>query len=167
MRTVVVGTRPPELDALIARRRSLGLDLFDEVWNGEHHMNPAPHSRHGQVEFQLAVLLAPIAAARGLVGTGIFNLGSPDDYRVPDMGFTRGAANATFLPSAELVVEIASPGDESLEKLGFYAARVREVLVVDPETRTVRAFHGMAEAEHSEVLGLQCTELAARISWPD
>ena len=41
MRTVVLGPRPPELDALIARRRSLGLDTHDEVWKGEYHMAPA------------------------------------------------------------------------------------------------------------------------------
>jgi hypothetical protein len=36
MRTVVLGPPPAELQALIARRHSRGLDCSDEVWKGEH-----------------------------------------------------------------------------------------------------------------------------------
>jgi Uma2 family endonuclease len=37
---------------------------------------------------------------------------------------------------AEFVIEILAPGDESLEKLPFYAAcRISEVMIVDPWTR--------------------------------
>ena len=53
MRTVVLGERPPELDALIARRRSLGLDTFDEVWEGDYHMNPTPPGPHSWIDQQL------------------------------------------------------------------------------------------------------------------
>jgi hypothetical protein len=48
------------LDALIARRRALGLDTHDEVWNGEYHMAPAAHSSHGWLDDQLAVPLYPL-----------------------------------------------------------------------------------------------------------
>jgi hypothetical protein len=44
VRTIVLGPPPPELNALIARRQSLGLDTHDEVWKGEYHMAPAAHS---------------------------------------------------------------------------------------------------------------------------
>jgi Uma2 family endonuclease len=41
-------------------------------------------------------------------------------------------------PTAALVVEIVSPGDETWEKLPFYAAHhVDEVLIVDPQERSV------------------------------
>jgi hypothetical protein len=53
---------------------------------------------------------------------GIFNLGEPDDYRVPDGGLFRPGPDELYVPTAELVVEIVSPGDESGQKLGFYAA---------------------------------------------
>ncbi len=43
MRTVVLGPPPAELEALIARRHSLGLDGSDEVWKGEYHMAPVAH----------------------------------------------------------------------------------------------------------------------------
>jgi Uma2 family endonuclease len=43
--------------------------------------------------------------------------------------------------SAELVVEILSPHDETYEKLPFYESLgVKEVLVIDPETRKVELF---------------------------
>ena len=37
------------------RRRRLGQDLFDEVWEGVVHMNPAPHSQHGRLEAPASV----------------------------------------------------------------------------------------------------------------
>ena len=77
VRTVVFGPPPAEISALIARRRALGLDTHDEVWEGEYHMAPAADVAHGWVDQQLAQLLAPLAAAAGLVATGPFNLGSP------------------------------------------------------------------------------------------
>jgi hypothetical protein len=46
VRTVVLGPRPPELEAVLERRRALGQDLYDEVWAGEYHMAPAPSHRH-------------------------------------------------------------------------------------------------------------------------
>jgi hypothetical protein len=36
MTTVVLGDRPPELEALVKRRRKLGLDTHDEVWEGDY-----------------------------------------------------------------------------------------------------------------------------------
>jgi Uma2 family endonuclease len=167
MRTVVVGTRPPELDALIVKRRAQGLDLFDEIWNGVYHMNPAPHSRHGDLDFQLPQILGPVAAARGLFGKGVFNLGVPDNYRVPDLGFTRDRTNAPFLSTAALVVEIVSPDDESFEKLPHYAeCGVDEVVIVDPLARTVRIFRSLEECAESEVLGITAMWLAAQLDWP-
>lgn len=171
MRTVVVGTRPPELDALIARRAALGLDRFDEVWNGDHHMNPAPHSRHARLDTQLAILLERYGRAAGLTGLGQFNLGEPDDYRVPDRGFTETPPDEVFVATAAVVVEIASPGDESYEKLGFYAERgVCSLIIVDGAERRVRIFQladgTLVEADRCEVLGITVAELVAAIDWP-
>ncbi|CAN5769836.1 hypothetical protein BH24ACT5_BH24ACT5_16730 [soil metagenome] len=50
MRTVLNGPLPAEVDDLLARRHDLGLDMFDEVWNGDYHMNPSPNARHGHVQ---------------------------------------------------------------------------------------------------------------------
>lgn len=48
MRSVVLGERPPELEEFLERRRALGQDGYDEVWEGEHHAAPgAPVARRG------------------------------------------------------------------------------------------------------------------------
>jgi Uma2 family endonuclease len=169
MRTVVVGTRPAELDALIESRRKQGLDLFDEVWNGDYHMNPAPNVRHGRVDRQLAAILDPLAISKGLVPTGPFNLGTADNYRVPDSGYLLPPkTTGLFVESASLVVEIVSPGDESLEKLAHYAqAGVQEVLVVDPDARSVRVFRGANEVDECGVFGLTAEWIAAQLDWPE
>ncbi len=171
MRTVVLGPWPPELDALIARRRSLGLDTHDEVWKGEYHMAPSAHSSHGWLDDQLAVLLHPLAQAAGLGGTGPFNLGEPDDFRVPDRGLHRSRPHAVWIPTAAIVVEIESPDDETWDKIDFYAShRVDELLIVSAETRSV-TWLALEEGQYEEVqesrlLGPESRTLADRIEWP-
>jgi hypothetical protein len=68
VKTVVVGARPPELDALIERRKALGQDTRDEIWGGDDHMNPSPRTRHGILAVHLLLLVEPYATAAGLVG---------------------------------------------------------------------------------------------------
>ena len=46
MTTLVLGPRPPELKALLERRRQAGVDRLDEVWQGVLHMVPAPGLEH-------------------------------------------------------------------------------------------------------------------------
>lgn len=171
MRTVVTGPTDGELAALIERRRSTGTDLFDEVWEGDYHMAPAPHPAHGQLDQQLAELLGPPARAQGLVGTGRFNLGTPDDYRVPDRGIHREVPSETFVSTVALVIEIVSPDDESWAKLAFFAAQgVDEVLIVDPGIRSVswlaRIDDGYEPVIRSEMLALDVDELRDALDWP-
>jgi len=172
MPTLVLDPQPVEVASLIERRRKLGQDLFDEVWEGVLHMNPAPRGRHGVLETQLAVLLDPLARAAGLVPTGQFNVGrSEENYRVPDLGLHREFTDRVWYPTAALVVEIVSPDDESYKKFDFYAAHaVNEVMVVDPQERTVR-WLGLEAGKYepldaSGLIELGPDELAQRITWP-
>ena len=136
VKTVVLGPLPAELEALIARRRKLGLDRYDEIWAGDYHMAPAAHFWHGRVDSELARVLAPHARRVGLLGTTTFNLGSPDNFRVPDGGLHRSIANSAWLPTAAIVIEVVSPDDETWEKLEFYASHgVEELIIADPQTR--------------------------------
>ena len=107
---------------MLERRRRLGQDHFDEVWEGVLHMNPAPSGRHGDLESQLHVILRPLAQSAGLRMRGQFNLGQEADYRVPDAGLHHDDTDRVYYATAALVIEIVSPGDESWEKLPFYAA---------------------------------------------
>jgi hypothetical protein len=98
MATLVLGTPPPELEALMARRRRAGADRFDEVWESVYHMIPSPSFDHARIESQLHVLLAPLARGAGLIVTSQFNLGeSVDDFRVPDGGLHRPGAGGIWL----------------------------------------------------------------------
>ena len=170
--TLVLDPQPAELAALIERRRRLGQDLFDEVWDGVLHMNPAPHGKDANIQQQLAELLGPRARkARLLPRVGPFNLGQQDDYRVPDGGLHRPSPDQLYYPTAALVVEIVSPGDESYQKLGFYATHhVDEVVIVDPDRRQVLWFRLVGEdyrpLDASELIELGPEELAQQIDWP-
>ena len=168
----MLGPRPAELEALIERRRKLGLDLYDENWEGCYHVVPAPHPAHGFVGHELAVLLASAAETQGLVGLGPFNVGEPDDYRVPDGGYHRGLPDTVFVPTAAIVVEVVSPDDETFAKFDFYAAHgVEELLIADPTLRSVQFFvlaegGRYVEVESSALLDTRSAEVTSAIAWP-
>jgi Uma2 family endonuclease len=173
MATLVLDPYAYELDALKERRRVSGLDRLDEVWEGVLHMVPAPLGEHADISQQLAVVLNGPARAAGLWPTmGEFNLGdSDDDFRVPDGGLHRERLRGAWHHTAALVVEIASPNDESWQKLPFYAAHdVDEVLILDPRKRAVH-WLGLRDGEYqpierSTLIDLGRDELAAQIDWP-
>jgi hypothetical protein len=173
MATMVLDPHAYELDALKERRRVSELDRLDEVWEGVLHMVPAPNVRHAQIAHRLGVALDGPARAAGLIpAMHEFNLGdSEQDYRVPDGGLLHPGADGVWLHTAALVVEIVSPGDETWQKLPFYAAHeVDEVLILDPEERAV---HWLAltdgeyrPVERSGVIELGPAELGELIDWP-
>ncbi|MEH3076862.1 MAG: Uma2 family endonuclease [Quadrisphaera sp.] len=168
----------PAVEALLARRRELGLDGKDEVWEGVYHVAPHEHARNGITAMSLTVVLDGRARRAGLQPGGSFNLGDPDDFRVPDLGFHRpGTVPTLYCPSAALVVEVLSPDDETFAKFAFYAGRgVEELWVVDPLTRSVRIWQldptanthpDYRETGTSELLGLTAASVAEQLAWPE
>jgi Uma2 family endonuclease len=150
---------------MLAERMRLGLDRYDEVWDGEYHMVPAPNNEHQRVETKLVVALDPIASELGLhvrVEMSLFEPGVPGaaSYRTPDLivyrdevGTVRGAEGP-----ASLVVEIRSPHDESFAKLPFYERLgVGEVLIIEPDSKQVRRWEngptGLVEVEPARETG--------------
>lgn len=168
---VVVAPRPPEVDQLIEKRHRLGQDLMDEVWDGDYHMVPAPTGHHASADFDLLGVLFPRIRRAGLRGATICNIGRPGDYRVPDQAyFAPSTPPQTYHPTAEMVVEVISPKDESYVKLGFYFdAGVREALFIDPAERRiewfVRGVEDFVPAKGSEILGITIEELADELGW--
>jgi len=169
MTTIVRGPRPPELEQWLERRRRAGVDRFDEVWEGRYVVAPDPHSNHGEVMGELHALLKPVARRLGLRPALTFNLGRPDDFRIPDGGLLPGPAGV-WHDTAVLVVEVLSPQDMTFDKLDFYTAHgVGELLVVDWQDRSVRCFalqEGQTECDRSEVLGLTTAEVVDAVDWP-
>ena len=170
MRTVILGERPQAIEALIESRRATGADLYDEVWEGDYHMNPAPRIPTPSSEHAWQPLLAQLAPARGLDVVDAFNIGAPNDYRIPDLGILRPGENGVYVSTAALIVEIVSPDDESWEKLPFYAAHgVDEIIIVDP---LERRFEWLAldvdtyrQVGHSRLLDVDVADVA-EIDWP-
>ncbi|PRY12115.1 Uma2 family endonuclease [Kineococcus rhizosphaerae] len=154
------------LDDWLERRRALGLDKRDEIWDGIYHVTPHAHASHARLAIRLVVALHGRAAQRGLEGLAEFNLGVENDFRVPDLAFVPVDAELQlYVPTATIVVEIVSPDDASRAKVPFYLARgVREVWLVDPEQRTVEVVTPEG-ASHSQVLDLTTGEVAGLLGW--
>ncbi|MHB1537654.1 MAG: Uma2 family endonuclease [Solirubrobacteraceae bacterium] len=172
MPTVVLDPAPAGLRLLAERRRLLGQDRRDEMWEGVLHMVPGPSFRHATLAAQVTELLGPAARAAGLTVSADFNLGDcQEDFRVPDGGLHRPGAAEMWLATAALVLEVLSAGDETLAKLPFYAAHhVDEVLIVDSEQRAVQ-WLALCDGEyqpvqHSGLVDLGAEQLAQRIDWP-
>ncbi len=172
MRTLVPDPPPTEFEELLRRRHRSGADRRDEVWEGVLHMAPAALRRHADLQAQVIAILHGPARARELRATGEFNLGDEDDYRIPDAALLEPGPDQLYVPTAALVAEVLSPGDESWDKLPFYAAHhVDELLIVDPAQHAV---HWLALAEHGEyqavessrLIDLGAAQLAEQIDWP-
>jgi Uma2 family endonuclease len=171
VKTVVLGERPPEVEAYLKRRHALGQDMFDEIWEGVYHVAPMAHPWHGYLDNVLAELLGPYTRQGGLVGTGPFNLGEADDFRVPDRAYNRALPSEVYVPTAEIVVEVVSRDDETWEKFDFYARRdVDEICTAEPVEGRLRwwrlAGKNHVETDASELLAVTVAELDALIDWP-
>lgn len=171
MRTLVLDPPPPQLEELLERRRRMGADRRDEVWAGVYHMVPSPNATHSFAAQQIAVLLHTPARTAGLHVSLEFNMGVKDDFRIPDLGVHRELRSDTWIPTAAIAVEILSPGDETWEKLPFYAEHeVDELAIVDPQAHSV-TWLALREGEYvpvdrSEILAMSASELATGIEWP-
>ena len=124
-------------------RAERGIDLFDEVWDGEYFMSPSPNPFHQTVLFRLHKAIDLTIDERGMGRTfqEVNITDRPDDwtrnYRIPDLAvFLNGnpaiERETHFLGGPDFAVEILSEGDRAREKLDFYAkVGVRELLIID------------------------------------
>jgi Uma2 family endonuclease len=146
--------------SLLEERRRRGLDVFDEVWDGILHMVPPPSTEHQRLGSRLHLTLGPIAASRGFepfYESGVFDPAAGDsNYRVPDLAFARpeDISKRGIEGKAALVIEILSPGDETRDKLPFYAAvGVAEIWIVDPATRQCELYVLRGQRYHAALPG--------------
>ncbi len=172
MKTVVLASCTPEDQAMLDERRRLDQDRLDEVWRGEYHTNVAPGGRHGHLDDELAAVLRPRAKAVGLRSVSTINIGTPEDFRVPDHSFlTADQELVTWFPTAAIAIEIVSPGDESWRKFDFYAAHgVDEVVVADVDEQAVHWFVLRGDryeaVQRSPLLALDVQEVVRAVDWP-
>ena len=169
-------------EAFLAERERRGQHKLDECWEGEWHLVNPPRSWHNLLNTALFRVLVPLADGRGLVGTcesmGMF--AADNDWRIPDQLYCRsGDIGDAGVTSADLVVEVRSPGDDTYAKLPFYAGRaVDEVLIVHEDRRVelyrLREDGAMVQVEQadgsarSDVLGCTFTQVEGprlRVTW--
>jgi Uma2 family endonuclease len=133
-------------------RKARGSDHHDEVWEGVYFMAPLPNNEHQELVMSLAVALyaAVVTTGLGKVFPGVNLAASSDDwehdYRAPDvvaiLKTTKAESHDTFwCGAADFVVEIASPGDRSHEKISFYSRLgVVELLIVNRDPWSLELF---------------------------
>jgi Uma2 family endonuclease len=148
----VMSAVPPDI---LAWRKRTGADRWDEMWEGVLHMPPMPNRDHQDLEWAMETYLRlHWARPRGTKVYHQINVASPGgwphNYRIPDLVLLMPERfhidrNEYFEGAPDVVVEIRSPGDETYEKLEFYATLgVLEVWIIDrdrkwPEIYTLQA----------------------------
>jgi len=88
------------------------------------------------------------------------------------VGCTAPARTVSTTRPPRWSIEIVSPGDETWDKLDFYAAhQVDELLIVDSAKQTVswlaRASDRYESTARSRLVELGPDELADQLAWPD
>lgn len=158
VKAVMLDVSPEEL----AHRKLTGVDRWDEMWEGVLHMAPAPNREHQRILDDLIIFLKPLLKKQGRgtlqSGINVFDEASPkENYRIPDLTFVAAgresvlAEDGTRGGGPDAVIEIRSPGDESYDKLPFFASLgVREVIVIDRDTKKPEIFR-LAGSHHVAV----------------
>src|SRR5260370_28637027 len=136
-------------DETIRERQRLGHDRYDEVWDGVYVMPPMPNSFHQSTVHRYAVVLdAVVPEDEGVIQEGA-NVSDRDEgreqnYRIPDIVVVLPGGRALdrqthWRGGPDFLVEVASPGDDTEEKIPFYSRiLVRELLIVQRDSRELR-----------------------------
>ncbi|MCI0360751.1 MAG: Uma2 family endonuclease [Planctomycetaceae bacterium] len=170
--------------AMIARRRRLGIDGRDEVWNGVYVMAPEADVEHQEFAFDLAVVFAEAIKRAGLgrcthgVNISDRKRGWMKNYRVPDAavflnGTTAQMCGEFWCGGPDFAVEIVSPRDRTRKKLPFYEkVKTRELLIVDRRPWKLTLFRlidgklvdvGQSTLDDSRLLKSQVVPLSFRL----
>jgi len=152
---------PAVPEHVLEERKRTGADRWDEMWEGVLHMAAAPNKRHTRLQVQLHNWLDTYwARPAGNQVDLLVNVASvdgwPHDYRIPDIVLLTPERFAIdrdeyYNGAPTVVVEIRSPGDETWDKLEFYAhIGVPEIWVVDRDTRVPQVFR-LAGSDYEEL----------------
>ncbi len=153
---------PDVPEYLLEERKRTGADRWDEMWEGVLHMAPAPNKRHNRLQVQLHNCLdehwaRPLGNQVDLTINVASIGGWPNNYRIPDLVLLTPDRfsidrNEYYNGAPTVVVEIRSPGDETWDKMDFYAKLgVPEVWVIDRDTRLPQLFQ-LVDGEYEELV---------------
>ncbi|HEV3166591.1 MAG TPA: Uma2 family endonuclease [Isosphaeraceae bacterium] len=134
---------PTEQKRLIRRRRAIGADRFDEVWDGVYVIAPTADNEHqyvaGKLVSALDQAISRTSSARVYPGVNVSDRADDwkKNYRCPDVavflpGNPARDSGTHWLGWPDFAIEIVSSHDRSRRKLPFYAkVGVRELLLVN------------------------------------
>ena len=132
---------PHQVKRIIRRRRLMGGDRYDEVWDGVYVMATLADNVHQEIATDLAAAFKQCVARPGTRSFAGANVSDrPDDwrknFRCPDVavylpGNPAEDRETHWLGGPDFAVEVISPYDRSRKKFEFYArVGVRELLLV-------------------------------------
>jgi len=149
-------------EQILDERRKWGADPWDELWDGVLHLVPLPAIEHQELEAALMTWLrthwekASGGKVYHQVAVALPGTVWTENYRLPDVVLLAPSrlqiVRRTHLEGAPTVaVEIRSPGDESYEKLTFYAqVGVQEVWIIDRDTKMPQLYVLAGEGYHEQ-----------------
>ena len=129
--------------SLIRRRRLRQEDRHDEVWGGVYVMNAQPNNVHQSLVSRLTFVFESVIGQPGLgmvlPGTNVSDRAKSwkKNYRCPDVAVFLNGTKAInwethWQGGPDLAVEIASPRDQTWEKIEFYGSvGTRELIIID------------------------------------
>lgn len=131
---------------MVEERRERGIDKHDEIWEGMYVMSPGPSNEHQRLVGELFDILKQVVkpfGGRAFPGANVTDRERDweNNYRIPDIAIVLPECKAQDIGQAwfggpDFLVEVRSPYDKTMEKLGFYASvGVRELLVVDRDSK--------------------------------
>jgi Uma2 family endonuclease len=138
------------LDSLLEERKRLGIDLYDEVWEGMYVMPSMPTTTHQKIVADFSDVFTIVVKHPGLgdhyPGANVSDRrrGWKENYRVPDIVVVLKNNKAIdcdthFMGGPDFLIEIESPGDDTEDKVPFYSKiGVRELLIIQRDKRTAR-----------------------------
>ncbi len=152
---VARGARIFDQDAVndfIRSRQERGLDARDEVWEGVYVVPPLANNPHQSLVGRLCALFFQVFGLDG--GAQVFPGANVSDrrknwehnYRCPDVVVVLPGGRAVdcgthWMGGPDFLIEVQSPGDETDDKLPFYASlHIRELLVIGRETRELTLY---------------------------
>ena len=140
---------PVAIPEILRFRERTGADRFDEMWEGVLHIPPSPSFHHQSHASHILNFFVEVWCTRaGGAAVMQVNVSTHDrwdqDYRIPDVSVMlpeRVPQGEVMFVRPNVVFEVRSPGDETYDKLTFYAAvGVEAVVVVERDTKAVQVF---------------------------
>jgi Uma2 family endonuclease len=141
-----------DLKSIIRERERLGIDIYDEVWDGVYVLPSVPKRAHQKLVHDLDAIFdrVVVRAKRGesYPGRNVSDRRTrwKRNYRIPDVLVVLKNSHCIDLDShiyggPDFVVEIQNPGDDTEEKIPLYSKiRVQELLIVHRDKRRLRLF---------------------------